>query len=404
MKQLIASKKAFQIVLDSISNSAIPSEKVKLEDSLGCVLQESVFADRDFPPFDRVTMDGIAISTIAYQSGNEEFEVQEMQPAGLQPSTLLKNTSCIEVMTGAVKPVGTDAVVRYEDIHLINGKAKILIPVKKGQNIHSKGQDRERGAELLSPGKRITAAEIAVLATVGKTKVLVSKYPKIAVVSTGDELVPVNQVPEPHQIRTSNSYMIQATLKDIGLIADLHHLPDDSSISKAKITTLLKHYEVLIFSGGVSMGKKDFIPLALAANQVDQKFHGVLQRPGKPLWFGCHEKAVVFALPGNPVSSFMCTHKYIIPWVRKKIGLPYKSGDFAILGSDFTFSPPLDYFLQVRIKINENGHQIAFPLEGKGSGDFANLLEADAFMALPAEKSTFKKGEVFPIFQFRKYE
>lgn len=404
MKQLISSKEAYRIVLESVSSISIPSEKVKLEDSLGCVLQESVFADRDFPPFDRVTMDGIAVSSVAFQSGFKELEIQGMQPAGSQPATLLKHSSCIEVMTGAVKPIGTDAVVRYEDIQITNGKAEVLVPVKKGQNIHFKGYDRKRGAELLRPGKRISAAEIAVLATVGKTEILVAKYPKVAIISTGDELVSIDQVPKPHQIRTSNSYMIQAALKEVGLIAELHHLPDNSAIAIAKVSALINSYEVLIFSGGVSMGKKDFIPMALSANQVDQKFHGVLQRPGKPFWFGSHQNTVVFALPGNPVSSFMCTHKYLIPWIRKKIGLPASSDDFAILGSDFTFVPELDYYLQVRLTMHKSGKKIALPIEGKGSGDFVNLIEADAFMALPAEKSTFKKGETFPIFQYRKYE
>ena len=404
MRQLISTKEAYSIVLDSTSIISIPAEKVDLKEALGCVLQESIFADRDFPPFDRVTMDGIAVSTMAFQSGFHELEIQGVQPAGSEPATLLKHTSCIEVMTGAVMPIGADAVVRYEDIQISNGKAQVLVPIKKGQNIHPKGHDKKRGMELLAIGKRISAAEIAVLATVGKTKVWVSKYPKVAIISTGDELVSIDQVPKPHQIRMSNSYMIQAVLKDFGLIADLHHLPDDSSISIAKITELINKYEVLIFSGGVSMGKKDFIPMALSANQVEQKFHGVLQRPGKPFWFGSHQKAVVFALPGNPVSSFMCTHKYVIPWVRKQIGLSSSSNDFAILGSNFTFEPALDYFLQVRVKVEKNGHKIGFPLEGKGSGDFANLLDADAFMALPAERSVFKKGETFPIIQFRKYE
>lgn len=404
MKELISTKEAYQIVLESTSSITIPTEKVGLENSLGCVLQESVFADRDFPPFDRVTMDGIAVSSMAFQSGFPKLEIQGIQPAGYEPLTLLKNTSCIEVMTGAVMPIGADAVVRYEDIQITNGKAHVLAPVKKGQNIHPKGHDKKRGAELLSIGKRISSAEIAVLASVGKTEVRVSKYPKVAIISTGDELVAIDKVPKPHQIRMSNSYMIQAVLRDIGLIADLHHLPDDSSISIGKISKLINEYEVLIFSGGVSMGKKDFIPMALSANQVEQKFHGVLQRPGKPFWFGSHQKAVVFALPGNPVSSFMCTHKYVIPWVRKQIGLSSSSNDFAILGSNFNFEPVLDYFLQVRIKMEENGRKIGFPVEGKGSGDFANLLDADAFMALPAEKSDFKKGEIFPIFQFRKYE
>ncbi|MEY2950898.1 MAG: Molybdopterin biosynthesis MoeA protein, partial [Bacteroidota bacterium] len=150
MRQLISTKEAYSIVLDSTSIISIPAEKVDLKEALGCVLKESIFADRDFPPFDRVTMDGIAVSTMAFQSGFHELEIQGVQPAGSEPATLLKHTSCIEVMTGAVMPIGADAVVRYEDIQISNGKAQVLVPIKKGQNIHPKGHDKKRGMELLA--------------------------------------------------------------------------------------------------------------------------------------------------------------------------------------------------------------------------------------------------------------
>jgi molybdopterin molybdotransferase len=219
------------------------------------------------------------------------------------------------------------------------------------------------------------------------------------VIATGDELVDVDKKPLPHQIRKSNSHALAAALHQLGCQADLFHLVDDPKILEEKVGMILNKYELIILSGGVSKGKFDFVPQVLASLGVQKLFHQVNQRPGKPMWFGRSEKNIVFALPGNPVSTFMCFYRYVKPWLMKSLGSEERP-QLAVLAEDFTFTPDLTYFLQVKIQ-NENGKLMAYPIAGGGSGDFANLKEVDGFLELPLERSTFQAGESFPLILFR---
>ena len=179
------------------------------------------------------------------------------------------------------------------------------------------------------------------------------------------------------------------------------HIPDDPEITRQKISECLQNYDVIILSGGISMGKFDYIPKALEELSVKKLFHKVQQRPGKPFWFGTNDNGVVvFALPGNPVSTFMCLYRYMMPWLKASMGLPFSENKHAILNTDFSFAPALQYFLQVKLNLDSEGHLLAEPVEGNGSGDFANLLDTDAFMELPLERNNFAKGEVHRIWPF----
>jgi molybdopterin molybdotransferase len=242
------------------------------------------------------------------------------------------------------------------------------------------------------------------MASIGATQVLVKKLPKVVIVSTGDELVEVTATPLPYQIRRSNNYTIKAVLQQYELHPQLLHIPDDPNITKQQLEHCLQEYDVIILSGGISMGKFDYVPEALEALNVQKLFHKVQQRPGKPFWFGKHQNGVlVFAFPGNPVSTFMCLHRYFLPWLKTSLGLTSIPALYAQLAEDITFTPPLHYFLQVQIQVNDKGVLIATPIEGNGSGDFANLTETDAFMELPAEQNTFTKGSVFRIWPFKQW-
>jgi molybdopterin molybdotransferase len=222
------------------------------------------------------------------------------------------------------------------------------------------------------------------------------------IISTGDELVEINRSPEPHQIRRSNVYRLRATLDQLGIPADTHHMKDNYEEIAEKLRQIAAEYEVIILSGGVSKGKFDYLPDVLEDLGVKKLFHRIRQRPGKPFWFGESPKGkLIFALPGNPVSSFLCTHRYFIPWLRKCLGYPDRSQPHAILKEDFTFTPDLTYFLQVRVDYDEQGRIWATPEEGNGSGDLANLVDADAFLQLPRGRNEFKAGEVFPLFFYR---
>lgn len=377
------------------------TERVKIEEAVGRVLAEPVKADRDFPPFDRVSMDGIAINFQAIEDGWEGFRVEGLQQAGQPRLTLKNDKNCLEVMTGAMLPIGCDTVIRYEDVTVVHEMAKLKTrTVTRGQNVHTRAQDAKRGDTILSPGTRISPAEVALLAAVGWLECTVYRYPKIAIVSTGNELVDIHDRPLPHQIRRSNSYALRAALQHWACPSDLYHLPDDQNQMEAQLAKLFKTYEVVILSGGVSKGKFDLVPAALKALGVQTVFHRVSQKPGKPLFFGTTDRQVIFGLPGNPVSSFLCFYRYIRPWLMKAMGMP-DPPEFSVLGVPVEVKPTdLTHFLQVKVR-NEDGRLVATPVPGGGSGDFVNLTDVSGFLELPEGTSLHQAGAVFPFVRFR---
>jgi molybdopterin molybdotransferase len=342
-------------------------------------------------------MDGIAIQFGAFEKGIRSFTIKSTQAAGEPPIDISAEKECIEIMTGAALPETADTIIRYEDIELKNGMATVKVAsISRGQNVHFQGEDKKQNEIVAFAPQVIAPALIGIAASIGNEMLCVKKLPRAIIISTGDELVEINEMPTPYQIRRSNSYTIKAVLQQYALHADMMHLPDDAEITRQQISRCLEDYDVILLSGGVSMGKFDYVPQALQELSVQKYFHKVQQRPGKPFWFGAHSGgALVFAFPGNPVSAFMCLHRYFVPWLQSSLDIP-PSSTCAILNDDVNFDPPLQYFMQVKIR-NDNGQLLATPVDGKGSGDFANLLEADAFMELPAEKSTFRKGEAYKV-------
>jgi molybdopterin molybdotransferase len=393
---MVSVEEALHLVLENAISTKI--ESVDFQASLGRILAEDLVAERDFPPFDRVTMDGVAIDFSAFADGLKTFKMQEMQAAGDEQKMLESRQNCIEIMTGAVLPKNTDTVIRYEDLEIENGFATILAEIKPNQNVHFQGHDKLSGQVLVRKGKVISASHVAIAASIGKQDLAVLALPKIAIASSGDELVGISEVPLPHQIRLSNVFAIAAILKKVKAEVDIFHIHDTLDGSISKIEELLKNYDVIIFSGGVSMGKKDFIPQALAENNVKEIFHKIAQKPGKPMWFGKNDTTIVFALPGNPVSTYLCTIKYVLPWLKKYLGILEKKTPSVILTEDIVFKPKLNYFLQVKIQ-NDKGCLYATPLKHNGSGDFISLADADGFIELPfRESGLFLKGETVDFF------
>jgi molybdopterin molybdotransferase len=379
------------------------TEELPFEQALGRVLAENMVCDRDMPAYNRVSMDGIAIQYDAYISSIAAFKIAGTQAAGDNPIEITNADECVEIMTGAALPASTDTIIPYEHITITDGIATITTPpAKKGQSIHYRGIDRREGDIVVHPDTLIDAAVISTAATMGKSILMVKKLPNIIIISTGDELVEVDETPSPYQLRRSNSYTLQAALAPYGIYADTMHLPDEPFTMEDEIANALNEYDVLIFSGGISMGKYDHVPRILQEVCVEQLFHKVQQRPGKPFWFGAHANgALVFAFPGNPVSAFMCLHRYFIPWFKKTMGSGDTQQMMAVLGEDVTFTPSLQYFMQVKIRFSETGQLIATPIQGNGSGDLANLLDTDAFMELPADVNEFKAGDVLRIWPFK---
>lgn len=379
------------------------TETIPFENALGRTVAEDIKADRDLPPFNRVTMDGIAVNYAAIEVGIQSFKIKATQAAGDTPIDIDHPYECIEIMTGASLPASVDTIIPYEHIDIKDGTAILTVTgAQKGQNLHLKGVDKKQGEVVAIKQQLITPALISVAASVGKTELLVKKLPRVGVISSGDELVNVDEQPSFIQIRKSNSYTIKAVLRQYNLSADLLHIPDDPEVTKEKLNHCIATYDVILMTGGISMGKFDYIPKALEEIGVKSIFHKVSQRPGKPFWFGKHHNGVlVFAFPGNPVATFMCLHRYFLPWFNASQGLKEKQVIYAVLGQGFTFKPDLQYFLQVRLRFSDKGQIIAEAIEGNGSGDFANLADTDAFIELPKGRDEFRQGEVFRIWPFK---
>lgn len=395
-------KHAEKIIFQETLKTVI--ERIPLQEATGRVLAEDIIADRDLPPYNRVTMDGIAVYYNCIEKGIKTFKIKGTQAAGDECIEIYQEDECVEIMTGAALPKSCDTIIRYEDLEVKDGKATITIDnIRRGQNVHYKGTDKHKKQVLAEAGQLITPAMINTAASVGMYKINVRSLPRIAVVSTGDELVAIDEQPNDFQIRRSNGYAIAATLlQQYRIQAEILHISDDKAAIKEAISHCLNNNDVLILSGGVSMGKYDYLPQVFKELHVAELFHKVAQRPGKPFWFGVNpDHKQVFAFPGNPVSAFMCMHRYFIPWLHRSLGMKDKMPLYATLTEDFSFKTELQYFLQVQLSSDKDGRLIAKPEEGHGSGDFVNLLYTDAFMELPAEQTNFKKGESYRIWPFK---
>ena len=376
----------------------LPIESLPLAQCAGAVLRENIYAERDQPPFDRVSMDGIALDSGTVRSGTRRLRIQATQAAGDPPLTLAEAGACIEVMTGAVVPAGCDSVVPVEQISISSGSAEIGsdVAVDPWQNVHRRGSDSRQGALLLSAGAELRAPEIAIAASAGMARVRVSSQPMLAVISTGNELVEPGEPILPHQVRRSNTYAIAAALRSHGFqrVAD-DHILDDLSELRQRLKFHLETHDVLILTGGVSMGKMDLVPRALQDLGVRAVFHKVAQRPGKPMWFGvAGSGTAVFALPGNPVSAIVCLTRFVLPALFSAMGRTAPPPEKMALGGPVNVGVPLTFFMPVRVEVDDWGRAWAVPKPTNGSGDFTALAGTDGFVELPPGPNVYPKGFV----------
>ncbi|MEH6680180.1 MAG: molybdopterin molybdotransferase MoeA [Sediminicola sp.] len=392
---MIVFSEAYNTVLENSRDFG--TERVPLEKSVGRTLAEDVMADRDFPPFDRVTKDGIALNYASIEAGLVELPIEGTIAAGTARTALENNKNCLEIMTGAVLPENTDTVVMYEHITIVKGKAHLNILPKKGQEIHYKGSDTRKGTVVLSANRKIDAAAIGILAAVGKAMVLVKKLPRIALVSTGNELVEVTEEPLPHQIRKSNMQSVHAALLNEGMDAEQLHLTDDRITIKKTLSKILDQKDVILLSGGVSKGKFDHIPAVLEELGVEKLFHGVLQRPGKPFWFGKHVDTgtIIFSFPGNPASTFVNYHLYFLAWLSKCMQLPIAQNN-VFLDGEIAVKGTLTLFMGVQITLKK-GRLMATMVPGNGSGDLGSLSKWDGFIILPPREEPYMEGDLLPF-------
>lgn len=384
--------------------TCLPIESLPLAQCAGAVLRENIYAERDQPPFDRVTMDGIALDSRAVGEGTRRLRIQAMQAAGDPPLTLAGRGHCIEVMTGTALPAGCDTVVPVERIAVRDGEAQLAdeLSVEPDQNIHRRASDTRQGNLLLAAGTRLGPPEIAIAAGAGMARIRVSTQPMLAVISTGNELVEPGDPILPHQIRRSNAYAIAAGLRLHGFqrVAD-DHIADDAAELRRRLKFHLETHDVLVLSGGVSMGKLDLVPKALEDLGVRCVFHKVSQRPGKPLWFGIASSgAAVLGLPGNPVSTAVCVSRYVLPALAASQGQTPSRPERMALGAPVTLDLPLTFFLPIRIQIDDWGRSWAMPVPTHGSGDFTALAGTDGFVELPPGPHTYPRGFVTRILRW----
>ena len=382
----------------------LPVESLPLAQCAGAVLRENIYAERDQPPYDRVAMDGIALDSQTVGAGARAFRIQATEAAGDAPLTLSAPAHCIEVMTGAVLPGGCDSVVPVEQLAIAHGQAELAanVRVTPWQNVHRRGSDTRQGTLLLSAGRRLRAPEIAIAASAGMARIRVSSQPMLAVISTGNELVEPGQPVLAHQVRRSNAYAIVSALREHGFqrVAD-DHIRDDVEELRKRLRFHLETHDVLVLSGGVSMGRYDLVPRVLEELGVRAVFHKVAQRPGKPLWFGVAASgAAVFGLPGNPVSTLVCLARYVLPALRASLGQSRPPTPRMALAAPLTVTPPLTHFVPVRLEQDDWGRDWAVPAPTNGSGDFTGLAGTDGFVELPPGPNTYAKGFVTRLYRW----
>jgi molybdopterin molybdotransferase len=404
---------ALRSVLLSLPTFA--SEDCPIEAAHGRVLREPVHADRALPPFDRITLDGYAVrcADVARQPPSGALALTVHGPllaAGMIARELPAATAdsgadsgavgvpAIEVATGAVLPSGADAVIPYEAV-LTTGPvpalaAETVATLRPGDGLHRQGSDHAAGDLIVPAGLRLTGREIAVAAACGSTFLRVAALPRIALISTGDELVDVGAPVAPHQIRRSNDLALRAALVDAHFpLVDRRHLRDVAEEIEAGLHAALAERDVVIVTGGVSKGRRDLVPETLEKLGVTPVFHGVAQRPGKPLWFGLSRRRTpVFALPGNPVSCFVCLHHYVLPALRHASGLPPEPERWVALASPFAPLPRQTRFVPVRLRHERDGRTVAVTAAPNTSGDFAGLVGTDGYLEVPPASDPLPAG------------
>jgi molybdopterin molybdotransferase len=353
----------------------------------GAVLAQAVRAERDQPPFDRVMMDGIALASQAWRAGRRRYRITGTQAAGIPPLRLESPETCLEAMTGAVLPQGCDCVVPVERITVEDGVAIVDddTPVEPFWNVHTRGLDCREGDMLLTPGTWLRAPELAVLASAGLPRANVHADPRIVIVATGDELVAPDEPIEAWQVRRSNSHALRGALnlRGFGRVAE-DHLPDDRDVLAQRLSAHISTHDVLLLTGGVSMGRFDHVPSVLRELGVEEVFHKVAQRPGKPIWFGIGPSGqTVLGLPGNPVSALVCLLRYAVPAIYAMLGAKPRAPEHVPLGAAYTVRPGLWNFLPVRLEQSPALGVVAMPRPSRGSGDFVSLLGTDGFVELP---------------------
>ncbi|MBX7158189.1 MAG: molybdopterin molybdotransferase MoeA [Verrucomicrobiae bacterium] len=380
-----------------ILQSLVPlaNETIALTEAENRVLAMSISADEDFPPFARSAVDGYAV--IAEEVPGA-FTISEIIHAGQSPKHPLISGNCARIFTGAPLPQGANGVVMQEEVQTEADRVKISQAYPK-MNIRQKGEDYKKGDCLLKKGTPLHAAQLAIAASIGQTHLSVFRQPRIAILSTGDELVSPDATPAPYQIRDTNTLLLKNLIpKSGGKLLSSHLLPDDYSQLQTHLQkALTEKVDLILFSGGASVGEKDFTKKLLQENGFQVHFDQINIRPGKPLIFATRNNIAAFGIPGNPVSLLVCFYLFIQIAIQKMQGVEAKIHFLhSPLGKDFDYSPNLrETYWPARCETKKQETEL-FPLAWKGSGHIASFAYADALIQIPSGSGPFTKGK--PLF------
>ncbi|TGN08503.1 molybdopterin molybdotransferase MoeA [Leptospira ilyithenensis] len=370
-------------------------ESVPLKLSNNRVLAEEVRADRDYPPFNRSAMDGFTISSSDY-SENKIYHYRRELPAG-SSFQLEKGEEAIRIMTGAPVPIGLDVVIKIEDSLLSeednNGKrvSFSLESVRPWQNIAKKGEDLHEGDTVLLPGHTLGTSEISMLASLGKSFVSVAVLPKVQIISTGNEILSIDQTPLDWQIRDSNSYTISSILSKYKIIPEsVKNIPDEETLLTEAIAKGLES-DILILSGGVSMGSLDLVPSILQKLGVGLVFHKVQIKPGKPIWFGKRGNTIVFGMPGNPFSVQTCSRIFLEPFLRASMGQKQNPVMRLPISGTRNKKGSFTEFFPVRLDTKDKTYLSTVPFNG--SGDIRAGLFSDGLAVHPSDSVQIREGD-----------
>lgn len=377
-----------------------PETKLLDAAALGLVLSEDVASDLDMPPYDKALMDGYAVRSADLPNGRGNLHVVEELTAGHTPQLPVQSGQATRIMTGAPIPAGADAVVQVERTRTV-GDYQVEIddrPPRPGQNIMPQGREMRRGDVVLTAGSVLRPQEFGLLGSVGRTALQVYPAPRVAILSTGDEIVEASQVPGPGQIRNGNGSMLLAQVfRGGGVPIPLGIARDEVKHLRQRIQEGLQE-SVLVLSGGVSAGDADLVPGVLQDMGVSAHFHKVAMKPGKPVFFGTTGQTLVFGLPGNPVSSYVCFELFVRPALRRLRGhsQPGPRMLSAVLAEDFAYRSDRPTYYPVHLDEAESGRRFR-PVPWHGSPDLRGLLRSNAFALIPPGDHQHRAGQQFSV-------
>jgi molybdopterin molybdotransferase len=396
---MLTYEQARRTVIEEVEKAKGPRESaaIRIWDTLGFVLAEEVKTDREYPPFHRSTRDGYAVRSAEVSAGATVRCVAEIK-AGDTVTELLAPGTCVQIMTGAAVPDGADAVVMIEHTNREGDSVRFERAAQRGQNIVPRGSEAKRGETILSSGMRLGYAELALAAQVGATQLRCASKPRVAILSTGDEVIAIDQQPGAFQIRNSNSVSIAAQVRLAGgepvLLGNAADRIDDL---REKISRGLQQ-DVLVLSGGVSMGKYDLVEAVLKDLGAQFYFDAVAIRPGRPAVFGKCAGTFVFGLPGNPVSTMVTFELFVVPAIDLLNGAPARDLPLveARLGAALNEKQGLAHFLPARVEWRGPTPEVK-ALPWQGSGDVAALARANCYLVVAADRGQVNVGETMPI-------